>query len=100
MSFSRVFFTIVSLFVVPVFAQIPAITGWVYNKKTLETIPGAIIVDSASFAFVESNAQGFYQFGTKQGDKTIIVAAPGYKSGNRCTSLSKQEFLPASSGVW
>jgi len=79
MSFSRVFFTTVSLIVVPVFAQIPAITGWVYNKKTLETIPGAIIVDSASFAFVESNAQGFYQFGTKQGDKTIIVAAPGYK---------------------
>lgn len=62
-----------------VFAQIPAITGWVYNKKTLETIPGAIIVDSASYTFVESNAQGFYQFGTKQGDKTIIVAAPGFK---------------------
>ena len=55
-----------------VFAQIPAVTGWVYNKKTLETIPGAIIVDSASYTFVESNAQGFYQFGTKQGDKTII----------------------------
>ena len=79
MSFLRFFSLVVMCATTSVFAQIPAITGWVYNKKTLETIPGAIIVDSASYTFVESNAQGFYQFGTKQGDKTIIVAAPGFK---------------------
>jgi len=79
MRLSKVFCLFFFLMSTALSAQIPAITGWVYNKKTLETIPGAIIVDSASFAFVETNSQGYYQYGTKQGDKTIIVAAPGFK---------------------
>lgn len=97
MSFSKIVTVVISICATAVYGQIPAITGWVYNKKTLETIPGAIIVDSASYAFVESNAQGYYQFGTKQGDKTIIVAAPGFKPQKVVidvqASVSKNFFL-------
>ena len=63
-----------------IMAQIPAITGWIYNKKTLETIPGAIIIDSTTNASVESNDHGYYQFGTTHGNKIIIVAAAGFKT--------------------
>lgn len=97
MPFSRYFILILTCLSSTVVAQIPAITGWVYNKKTLETIPGAIIVDSANYSFVESNSQGFYQFGTKQGDKIIIVAAPGFKPQKVYidvqASVSKNFFL-------
>ena len=93
----RLFSLLIFLSFDAVKAQIPSITGWVYNKKTLETIPGAIVIDSSTYAFVETNTQGYYQFGTKQGDKILIVAAPGYKpqkvSLDVQASVNKNFFL-------
>jgi len=61
------------------FGQVPAITGWVYDKETLETIPGAVIVNTVTNENAQSNTSGYYQLPTTRGDKTIAVAAPGYR---------------------
>jgi len=60
-------------------AQVPAITGWVYDKETLETIPGAVIVNIETNENTQSNTCGYYQLPTTRGDKTIAVAAAGYR---------------------
>jgi hypothetical protein len=80
MRIAKLFSLLLSLNTVGLLAQIPAITGWIYNKKTLETIPGAILIDSTTNASVESNDHGYYQFGTTRGNKIIIVAAAGFKT--------------------
>ena len=59
--------------------QVPAITGWVYDKETLETIPGAVIVNIETNKNAQSNTSGYYQLPTTRGDKTIAVAAAGYR---------------------
>ena len=78
-------------------AQIPTMNGWVYNKKTLETIAGAIIVDSSSYKFVETNAFGHFQFSSGKGNKILFIAARGFKSQrftiNVESSISKNFFL-------
>ena len=76
----KLFLVSLSFSTAAVMAQIPAITGWIYNKKTLETIPGAVVIDSTTNASVESNDHGYYQFGTTHGNKVIIVAAAGFKT--------------------
>jgi len=80
MRIAKLFSLVLSLNTVGLLAQIPAITGWIYNKKTLETVPGAILIDSTTNASVESNDHGYYQFGTTRGNKIIIVAAAGFKT--------------------
>ena len=80
MKIAKLFLVSLSFSTAAVMAQIPAITGWIYNKKTLETIPGAVVIDSTTNASVESNDHGYYQFGTTHGNKVIIVAAAGFKT--------------------
>ncbi len=78
-------------------AQVPAITGWVYNKETLETIPGAVVVDQGNNQNTQTNNNGYYQLPTTRGDKTIIVAATGFKPVTLKVeveaSVSKNVFL-------
>jgi hypothetical protein len=65
---------------VSLFAQNQAVTGWVFDKKTLETIPSAIIVDNSSNIYSESNNKGYYQIVSKYGEHDFVFAAPGYKA--------------------
>jgi len=53
--------------------------GWVYNDKTLESIPGAIAIDSASHEYTEATQQGFYQLATRKGLRTFVFVASGFK---------------------
>ncbi|MFZ9970173.1 MAG: TonB-dependent receptor plug domain-containing protein [Bacteroidia bacterium] len=53
--------------------------GWVYNNQTLETIPGAIAIDSASHEFTEATQQGYYQLAARKGLRTYIFVAAGFK---------------------
>lgn len=61
-------------------AQNIGLTGWVFNKQTLETIPGAIVVDSKTSFYTEATEQGYYQTITKKGVQEIVYAAPGFKT--------------------
>jgi hypothetical protein len=65
---------------ISLFAQNQAVTGWVFDKKTLETIPSAIIVDNSSNIYSESNNKGYYQIVSKYGEHDFVFAAPGYKA--------------------
>lgn len=74
------FFAILFIFSNIVKAQNIGLTGWVFNKQTLETIPGAIVVDSKTAFYTEATEQGYYQTITKKGVREIVYAAPGFKT--------------------
>ena len=61
-------------------AQYVSLTGWIFSKETLETIPGAIIVDEKTAFYSEATEQGYYQTVSKKGMHLITYAAPGYKT--------------------
>lgn len=61
-------------------AQNQAVTGWVFNEKTLENIPSAVIIDKETNLYTESNVEGYYQLLTRNGDRELWYAAPGFKS--------------------
>lgn len=68
------------LLVLPTLAKAQiGLYGWVYNERTLETIPGAIAIDSASHEYTEATQQGFYQLATRKGLRTFIFVASGFK---------------------
>ncbi len=70
-------------------AQYVGLTGWIFNKETLETIPGAIIVDEKTTFFSEATEQGYYQTVSKKGLREITYAAPGYKTQRISIELEK-----------
>lgn len=70
-------------------AQYVGLTGWVFNKETLETIPGAIIVDEKTTFYSEATEQGYYQTISKKGLRQITYAAPGYKTLRLSIELEK-----------
>lgn len=61
-------------------AQNQAVTGWVFDEKTLENIGSAVIIDKATNLYTESNSEGYYQLLTKNGSRELWYAAPGYKA--------------------
>ncbi len=61
-------------------AQNQAVTGWVFDKLTLEVIPSAVIIDDGSKLYTESNSKGYYQLLTSNGEQKLIIAAAGYKA--------------------
>ncbi len=61
-------------------AQNQAVTGWVFDEKTLENIPSAIVIDKATNLYTEANSEGYYQLLTRNGLRTLWYAAPGYKA--------------------
>lgn len=62
------------------FSQYVGITGWVFDRNTLEKIPGAIVLDDKSNFYSETTEQGYYQIVSKKGNRLIVFAAPGYKT--------------------
>jgi hypothetical protein len=73
-------------------AQNQAVTGWVFNKQTLENIPSAVIVDVKTNLYTESNIEGYYQLLTSKGDRELWYAAPGFKSQRVQLSVSGVVF--------
>ncbi len=61
-------------------AQNQAVTGWVFNKKTLENIASAVVIDIKTNLYTESNVEGYYQLLTSRGEREFWYAAPGFKS--------------------
>jgi len=60
-------------------AQGRAVTGWIFDKVTLETIPSAIVINDTSEVYATSNSSGYFQILSKQGRQKLIFAAPGYR---------------------
>jgi len=61
------------------FSQTSAVKGWVFDQRSLETIPNAVIVNSGNNQYSKSNLSGFFQIRSGNGDQRFIIAAPGYR---------------------
>lgn len=76
----RLFLIFLCLGMQNVMAQNQAVTGWIFDEATLENIPSAVIIDKQTNLYTESNSEGYYQLLTRNGQRELWYAAPGYKA--------------------